>query len=115
MNTRAKKDKGDEGELLVAEYYQNKWHTLLHHKYTIHGGELDLIFENNELLTFVEVKVVDYMDDYFDYVTSKKLWTVKKTIERYLLKHPSDKPYVLDIVFVKHNSIVEAYENVTAT
>jgi len=76
---------------------------------------LDLILENDELLTFVEVKVMDYMDDFFDYITLKKLGTIKKTIERYLLKHPTDKPYVLDIVFVKHNSIVEIYENVTNT
>ena len=115
MNTRAKKDKGDEWEALVAVYYENKWHILLQHKYTIHWGELDLIFENDECLTFVEVKVVDYMDDFFDYITPKKLGTVKRTIERYLVKHPTDKPYVLDIVFVKHNSIVEVYENVTNT
>lgn len=115
MNTRAKKDKGDEWEALVAEYYQNAWHTLLAKKYKIQNGELDLIFENNELLTFVEVKVVDQMDDLFDYVTPKKLGTVKKTIERYLLKHPTAKPYVLDVVFVRNNSILEVYEDVTNT
>jgi len=112
---RTLKEKGDQWELLVAEYYQNKGHILLQHKYTIHWGELDLIFENDELLTFVEVKVVDYIDDFFDYITPKKLWTVKRTMERYLLNHPNDKPYVLDVVFVKNNSIVEIYENVTNT
>lgn len=113
--TRYNKDKGDEWELLVAEYYQKKGHTLLQHKYTIHWGELDLIFENDKLLTFVEVKVVDYIDDFFDYITPKKLWAIKRTMERYLLKYPTNKEYVLDVVFVKHNSIVEIYENVTST
>ena len=112
---RTLKDKWDEWELLVAEYYQNKGHILLQHKYTIHGGELDLIFENDELLTFVEVKVVNQVDDIFDYITPKKLWTIKRTMERYLLKHPTNKEYVLDVVFVKNNSIVEIYENVTWT
>lgn len=108
-----KKDKGDEGEAIVAEYYQNNWHTLLKTKYTIQWWELDLIFENNKLLTFVEVKVVDSIDDLQDYVTQKKLWHIKHTIEYYLAAHPTSKEYVLDIVFVKDNSIFEVYANAT--
>ncbi len=111
--TRVNKDKGDKGELLVAEAYQNTGHILLQHKYTIHWGELDLIFENDELLTFVEVKVVDHIDDLFDYITPKKIWTLKRTIERYLLNNPTNKEYVLDVVFVKNNSILESYYDVT--
>ncbi len=113
--TRTNKDKGDKWELLVAEQYQSRWYTLLHKKYTIQNGELDLIFENNDCLTFVEVKVIDHTDDLFDYITPKKLGAVKRTIERYLLNNPTEKPYILDIVFVKDNSIVEIYENVTNT
>lgn len=115
MDTKYKKNKGDEWEAIVAEYYQNTWHTLLARKYKIQNGELDLILENDKLLTFVEVKVVNHIDDLFDYITPKKLWTIKKTIERYLLKHPTHKPYVLDVVFVKNNSIFEVYEDVTST
>ncbi len=113
MNTRDKKDKWDKGETLVAEHYQNIWHRLLEQKYTIPWGELDLIFQKDKLLTFVEVKVVDYIDDLQNYITPKKLWHIRYTIAYYLLQHPSNKEYVLDIVFVKDNSIFEIYENVT--
>jgi len=113
--TTYKKDKGDEGEALVAIHYQNHWYTLLERKYQIKNGELDLIFQKDNILTFVEVKVVDYMDDFHDYVTLKKLWHVKHTIEYYLFTHPTKVEYTLDVVFVKNNSIFEVYENVTNT
>lgn len=113
MDTKYKKKKGKEWEKLVAEYYQNIWHILLEENYTIPWGELDLIFQKDKLLTFVEVKVVDHIEDLQNYITKKKLWHVKYTIAYYLLQHPSNKEYVLDIVFVKDNSIFEVYENVT--
>ena len=115
MNTRYNKDQGDEGEYLTAEYYQNKGYILLEKKYTIKWWELDLIFQKNDILTFVEVKVVNNIFDLKDYVTIKKLWNVKHTMEYYLYTHPTDKEYVLDVVFVRNNSIVEVYENVTNT
>lgn len=115
MDTRYKKDKGDEGEAIVAQYYQNKWYVLIEKNYTIAWWEIDLILKKKDILTFVEVKVVDYIDDLYDYVTPRKLGHIKHTIQYYLLQHPSDKTYVLDVVFVKNNSIVEAYENVTNT
>ncbi len=113
MNTRYKKEKGDEWEELVAQYYQNHWHTLIERKYTIQWWELDLIFQKHNILTFVEVKVIDSMDDLQGYLTLKKLGHVKHTINFYLLTHPTGKEYVLDVVFVKDNSIFEVYENVT--
>ena len=113
MNTRYKKDIWDKWEVLVATHYQNIWHTLLEKKYTIPWGELDLIFEKEKKLTFVEVKVINHIEDLYDYITPKKLWHIKHTIEYYLLQHPSDKEYTLDVVFVKDNSIFEIYENVT--
>lgn len=112
---RDKKNKGDEGEAIVAEHYQNNWHTLLKKKYTIQWGELDLIFQKDDILTFVEVKVVDTMDELQDYVTPKKLGHIKHTIAYYLLEHPNSREYVLDIVFVRDNSILDIYENVTNT
>jgi Holliday junction resolvase-like predicted endonuclease len=74
---------------------------------------LDLIFQKDNILTFVEVKVVDQIDDLYDYVTPKKLGHVKHTIEYYLLNHPTSREYVLDIVFVRDNSILEVYANAT--
>ncbi|MFA6255771.1 MAG: YraN family protein [Candidatus Absconditabacterales bacterium] len=115
MNTKYKKMKGNAGEELVANYYQDHGYILIERKYTIKGGELDLIFQKNNILTFVEVKVVDHIDDLQDYVTPKKLGHVKHTINFYLLTHPTDKEYVLDVVFVRDNSILQIYQNVTNT
>lgn len=115
MNTKYKKDKGDEGEALVEKNYQDRWYTLVERKYTIAWWELDLIFQKDDILTFVEVKVVNHTGDLQDYVTLKKLWHVKHTIEYYLYTHPTDKEYVLDVVFVRDNSIFEVYKNVTNT
>ena len=115
MNTKYKKEKGEEWENLTAQYYQDQWYMLIDRNYTIQWWELDLIFSKNNILTFVEVKVVDHIEDLQDYITPKKLWHVKHTIEYYLLNHPTDKEYLLDIVFVRNNSILDIYTNVTNT
>lgn len=113
MNNMYEKAKGNEGEDCVARYYQDHWYTLIGKKYTIHWWEIDLIFQKDNMLAFVEVKVVDHIHDLQDYVTPKKLWHVKRAIEYYLLNHPTEHEHVLDIVFVRDNSILEFYENVT--
>jgi putative endonuclease len=113
MNTKYKKKKGEEWETLVAEYYKQQWYILIERNYTIPWWELDLIFQKNDILTFVEVKVVDHINDLQNYVTDKKLWHVKHTITYYLLTHPTDQEYTLDVVFVRDNSILEVYKNVT--
>jgi putative endonuclease len=113
MGNMYKKMKGDEWEELVAQHYQHQWYTLLERKYTIPWWELDLVFQKKDILTFVEVKVVDHIDDLQDYVSQKKLWYIKHTIDYYLLTHPSDDDYVLDVVFVRDNSILDTYKNVT--
>lgn len=113
MDTRYKKKKGHEWEELAAQYYQNQWYILIESNYTIPWWELDLIFQHHNILTFVEVKVVDHIDDLQEYLTPKKLWHVKHTIAYYLLTHPTDREYVLDVVFVRDNSILDVYKNVT--
>ena len=115
QNFFCKKKKGKKWETLVAKRYQNHWYSLIENNYTIPWGELDLIFTKNNILTFVEVKVVDHIEDLQDYITPKKLGHVKHTMEYYLVSHPTDQEYSLDIVFVRDNSILEIYENVTNT
>lgn len=114
-DTKRKKKKGSQWEALVAQHYHDHWYTFIERNYTIKGWELDLIFQKNDILTFVEVKVVDHIEDLQDYLTSKKLWHIKHTINFYLLTHPTDQEHVLDVVFVKNNSILEIYKNVTNT
>lgn len=115
MDTTYKKSAGNNGEDITAAYYQDKWYTLLEKNYTIVWWELDLIITKNNILTFVEVKVINHMDDLHNYVTQKKLGHIKHTIAYYLLNHPTQQEYTLDVVFVKNNSIFEIYENITNT
>ncbi len=112
---RDKKNAGDKWEELVAQHYQQIWYHLIEKKYTIKWGEIDLIFEKDRTLFFVEVKVVNTIQDLQDYITTKKLGHVKHTIAYYLMTHPTDKEYVLDVVFVRNNAILHIYNNVTNT
>jgi len=112
---RDKKNTGDVWEEIVAHHYQKEWYLLIEKKYTIKWWEIDLIFQKENKLIFVEVKVVNNIEDLQNYVTTKKLWHVKHTIAYYLLTHPTDKEYVLDVVFVRNNAILHIYNNVTNT
>jgi putative endonuclease len=85
----------------------------LEKNFTIRGGEIDIIVENEDTCVFVEVKVVDYVNDLFSYISPKKLQTLTKTIQAYVFKHPTHKEMRVDIAFVKDNCILEIYENVT--
>ena len=86
---------------------------MVERNFTIRGGEIDLIVENAEQLCFVEVKVVDSIDDLHNYITSAKLKHITKTIQRYLHTNPTDKTIQIDVVFVQDGKILETYKNVT--
>ncbi len=108
-----KRSQGKEGEEIALQAYLEEWYSLVERNFTIRGGEIDLIVENAEHLHFVEVKVVDSIDDLHNYITSAKLKHITKTIQRYLHTHPTTKTIQIDIVFVQQGSILEIYRNVT--
>lgn len=103
---------GYAGERLVWEHYLGQGYTHVMSNFTVRGGEIDLIVENEETTVFVEVKVVDHIDDLFGYVTEKKLYFLHKVIERYCQDHETKDALRIDVVFVKAGKIVEIYENV---
>ena len=111
--TRRLKDKWQAGEDLVAKHYESLWYKILDRNYTFSDGELDIVATKGNRLVFLEVKVVDHIDDISGYVSPKKLWFLKRAIERYVTDHPSDKELSLDVAFVHGNTIIEVYENVT--
>lgn len=103
-------------EAIAAEYYKNQWYTVLEQNYTIPWGELDLVVQKNDMMVFVEVKVIDTMDDLHDYVTTKKIYFLQRAIEKYLYKHDIiDQEIQLDVVFVKNNMVTEHFRNITNT
>lgn len=107
------KQQGYQAETLVKNHYLAQGLTLREQNWTIPGGELDLIFESVEELIFVEVKSVEHTLDLDQYISKKKLKTLERSIETYLMDHPSSKDLRLDIAFVQQGQILEIYEDVT--
>lgn len=112
MNFATNKQKWYEWEEVALDFYQKKWYEILHKNWTIPWWEIDLILQNKEKIVFLEVKNTVYVEDIYEYITPKKLKTLKKTIETYLWKFPTEKYVTLDIVFVKWNQILEIYKDV---
>ena len=113
MTSKQRKEKGKEAELLVADYLVNLGYTIIQQNYTIRGGEIDIIAEKDNIRTFVEVKAVDHTTDLLDYITPHKQAALLRTIIRFNYEHPSHKEISLDLVFVKQNTIIHHYPNIT--
>lgn len=111
MSKISLKNIGYDWESVVLEYYKDMWYTLLLQNYTIADGEIDLIFDLENTILFVEVKVIDHTDDIYNYVSPKKLHTLRHTIEVYCHRNNIvGRDLQLDVVFVKKWTIVERYE-----
>jgi len=106
------KNKGNQGEYLVLEDYLQRNYQLIEKNFQLWWGELDLILRYKQEIVFVEVKVVDYIEDLFGYISPNKLKNLKKTIEAYLLKHKLTEDFRLDVVFVKNQRIIEKFEGI---
>ena len=108
-----RKEKGREAEQLVAAYLVNQGYVIIDQNYTIRWWELDLIAEKWNIRTFVEVKAVDHTEDLLDYITPHKKSSLLRTISDFNYRHPTQKELSLDLVFVKQNSILHHYTNIT--
>ncbi len=108
-----KRELGQIWEELVVGYYEERGYEILETNYTIPGGELDVIAQKNGEIVFVEAKVVDHIDDLMWYIKPQKLKFLEKTIQDYMYKKNLDFDVRLDVAFVKNNSILEVFENVT--
>jgi len=104
--------KGYLWESIVKRYFLNKWYKFISSNFTIRWWEIDLIFERDDVIYFIEVKMVDTIDDYCDYITRRKLSSLVKTINTFLFKnHKYDWYYKkLLFVFVKDNNVDSIFE-----
>ncbi len=103
---------GYAGEKLVWDHYLWSGYQHVMSNFTIRGGEIDIIMENADTTVFIEVKVVNHIDDIFDYVTEKKLYFLRKTIAHYCQQNTTKALIRVDVVFVKDGKIWEIYENI---
>ena len=96
----------------MQRYLDRGWR-FVNANYTIRGGELDLIVENDEKIVFVEVKIINWIEDMHDYITRGKMGFIKRTVQHYLVQHPTEKEIQIDVVFIQHGEVLEVFENVT--
>ena len=107
------KQKGYQSENLVKDHYLNLGYRFLHANWTIPGWEIDLIFESDSELVFIEVKTVDYTEDLENYIKKSKLKVLERSVEAYITKYPTSKDLRIDVAFLQQGKIIEIYENIT--
>ena len=113
LNTNNKRQVWQKWEELALQYYVERWYEILDTNYTIKWWELDIIAQKDWKVVFVEVKVVDWVDEIMWYITPKKLKNLEHTIQVYLYRKNLKFFIRLDVVFIKNNQILEVFENVT--
>jgi putative endonuclease len=70
MNNRTK---GKEGEEIAKQYYLDQGYTLIQENFTIRGGEIDVLMKKGRLLVALEVKNLDSINEFNNYIHPKKL------------------------------------------
>ncbi|MBC8537685.1 YraN family protein [Christensenellaceae bacterium NSJ-63] len=106
--TRERKNTGDLGEALAARYLESRGMRILERKYTIRGGEIDLIAKDGAYTVFVEVKTrrsAAYGTG-AESITPRKMAALWRTAEQYAQKHQLlDAPMRFDVVdiFLQRN------------
>ena len=97
--TRERKNTGDLGEALAARYLESRGMRILERKYTIRGGEIDLIARDGAYTVFVEVKTrrAGSMVPGELAVTPQKQQKLRLTAESYLLEYPTDRQPRFDV------------------
>ena len=84
-----RKDIGRLGEQIATSYLQDLGYLVIDRNFTTHWGELDIIARKGKCIYFVEVKtkVTDKKGKPYEAVTYRKLQTLKRVINLYLLKN----------------------------
>lgn len=109
-----KKQVGYAGEKMVSQHYRNLGYAIHEQNYTIRGGEIDIVASDSKNIVFIEVKVINNIDDIQSFITNKKIYFLEKTIQQYIMTNHIDKDPRLDVAFVRNNQIVDIFTNITA-
>jgi putative endonuclease len=113
---------GISGKNMAAAFLKTKGFTMLKNNFAVHGGEIDLIAEDKEVVVFVEVKT--RKSDSFGFgdeqLTYNKRRRLRRAIDRYLAKYFSggDPDWRVDLVEIVLDEMtgvlkeIEHYEDV---
>ncbi len=98
MNNRKK---GYAYELKAIDYLKNRGYKILEHQYRNGIGEIDVIIEKEEKITFVEVKYRANISNGLprESVTLKKQNNIKKVAQSYIMSEEvKDKDFTFDVI-----------------
>lgn len=109
---------GKVGELIATKYLVEKGFTITYKNWTCRWGEIDVIAEKDNILTFVEVKCRTgplncHPSEAITYYKRKSL---QRSINMFLAKHYITKPWRVDVLCVTKNGKslrVDCYEYVS--
>ena len=97
-----RRETGNYGEALVAEYLRKKRYTLVGSQYRCRQGEIDLIARKGKVLCFVEVKTRSNLSMGLprEYVTPAKQARIRAAAALYLSEKGLDCPVRFDVAEV---------------
>ena len=121
-----KRQKGDIGEDVTCKYLEKKGYRVIERNYLKPWGEIDIVAEKGDLLSFVEVKTVTRGTSVsYEKIRPEenfhagKLKRLHRAIQTYLLQHkvPESVPWQIDLACVYLNfetkkARVELMENI---
>jgi len=99
-------------ENLVLQKYIEEWYNLVQKNFCFRWWEIDIIVRNQMEIVFIEVKTVNWVNDLHNYITPKKINTLRKSADTFIWKNKTWLRPRFDFVFVKSNSIFKIYQNV---
>ena len=90
MNNLFKKEEGELGEKIAAEYLKRHGYKIIEKNFRIRGGEIDIIALDSDTLVFIEVKTrrSNEFGTPLEAITPWKLRTLIKSAQFYKTKHP---------------------------
>lgn len=93
---------GEWGEVLIADYLEEKGYHIVARNWHSRYGEIDIIAENDQFILFVEVKTRKNarFSQPYEAVDGRKQEKIRITVESYLMKHPSPLQPRLDVASV---------------
>ncbi|MEO6509257.1 MAG: YraN family protein [Patescibacteria group bacterium] len=102
-----KQEIGHLGEQYAIQYLKEKHFKILHHHFTTHWGELDIVAQKRNKICFVEVKtrIGEAKGKPYEAVGFYKLRSIKRAANTFLLKYSyKNYRYSVDVISIELRS-----------